>query len=112
MEQSVAGAEFLRVEHGAIREQHGARCRERSDPQPAQGVKGWAPSQIGGQHGAAEAERGAICGKWWASSVEHGVIRDRCNRKTRGPATLFVHRVIINYEKNQEKRSEEGIYAY
>jgi len=49
--------------------------------------KGWAPSQIGGQHWANDVECGAICVKRGMPSVERGVIRDRCNRKVRGPAT-------------------------
>jgi len=70
-----------------IRDQH-----ERKESTAEQSVidaerKGWAPSQIGDQHGAREVERGAICVKRRMPSVERGVIRDRCNRKARGPAT-------------------------
>lgn len=52
--------------------------------------KGWAPSQIGDQHGADDVERGAIRVKQRMPSVERGVICDRCNRKVRGPATRDV----------------------
>jgi len=52
--------------------------------------KGWAPSQIGGQHRVDNVERGVICAKRRMPSVERGVIRDRCDRKVRGPATRDV----------------------
>jgi len=95
-EQSVSGAEFQVLNHGAIRGTErsvtstSARCRGRSNPQTTRSVKGWAPSQIGDQHRADDVERGAICVKQRMPSVEHGVIRDRCNRKVRGPATRDV----------------------
>jgi hypothetical protein len=59
----------------------------RSNPRTAQGAKGWPPSQIGGQRWADDVECGAIHAKPRTPSVEHGVIRDRCTRKARGPAT-------------------------
>jgi hypothetical protein len=62
----------------------------RSNPRTAQGAKGWPPSQIGGQRWADDVECGAIHAKPRTPSVEHGVIRDRCNRKVRGPATRDV----------------------
>jgi len=40
--------------------------------------KGWAPSQIGGQHRVDNVERGVICAKRRMPSVERGVLRARC----------------------------------
>jgi len=81
------------ADHGAIRgtersvSSTGVLRGRRSDPQTAQGVKGWPPSQIGDQRWADDVECGAIHAKPRTPSVEHGAIRDRCNRKVRGPAT-------------------------
>jgi hypothetical protein len=48
------------VARGDPRASTNARCRERSNLQTAQGVKCPAPSKIGGQHRAYDAECGAI----------------------------------------------------
>ena len=55
-----------------------------------QGVKWSTPSQIGGRHRADEVERGAIRGKQRKPRVEREVIRERRDRKVRGPATRDV----------------------
>jgi hypothetical protein len=98
------------VEYGAIRERGGVLSAElRSDPQHevirgqyerevseaeefASGAerKSWEPSQIGDHRRANKAERGAICAKLRTPSVEREVIRERCERKVRGPATRDV----------------------
>jgi len=95
-EQSVSGAEFQVLNYGAIRSTErsvGSTSAMRSEAeQSVTGAerKGWAPSQIGDQHRVDDVERGAICAKRRKPSVERGVIRDRCNRKVRGPATRDV----------------------
>ena len=73
-----------------IRGQHERKVSNAEQSVSGTERKGWAPSQIGGQHWANEVERGAICVKRGMPSVERGVIRDRCNRKVRGPATRDV----------------------
>jgi len=78
------------ADHGVIRGTErsvtstSAKCCERSNPRAVLGVKGWAPSQIGGQRWAKDVERRAICAKQRTPSVEHGAIRDRGERKVSG----------------------------
>ena len=73
-----------------IRDQHERRVSKAEQSAIDAERKGWAPSQIGDQHRADEAECGEICMKRRMSSVEREVIRDRCNRNVRGPATRDV----------------------
>jgi len=77
-----------------------AECGKQSNLPNSPSVKRWVPSQIGTQCGADEVERRAICGKLSKSSVERGVIRDRCKCKVLGPATraatfTMIFRVVL-----------------